>query len=57
MSEMISEIAAHFISAGRTPQEKEARSSAACSAWNLACVSPDPGQAYKSKPAMKRLPW
>ena len=36
MSEMISEIAASFISGGKTPEEKENRLSAACSAWNMA---------------------
>lgn len=39
MSEMISEMASGFISVGRTPDEKEARLTAACSAWNMACVS------------------
>ena len=41
MSGMISELAANFIRFGRTPEEKEARLTAACSAWNLACVSPE----------------
>jgi hypothetical protein len=41
MSEMISEMASNFISFGRTPEEKDARLTAACSAWNLACVSPE----------------
>lgn len=39
MSEMISDMAANFISFGRTAQEKEARLTAACSAWNMACMS------------------
>jgi hypothetical protein len=41
MSEMISEIAANFIGFGRTPEEKDARLTAACSAWNMACMSPE----------------
>ena len=41
MSEMISEMAAHFISVGKTPEEKQSRLTAACSAWNMACGSPD----------------
>jgi len=41
MSEMISEMAAHFISGGKTPEEKHHRLSAACSAWNMACGSPE----------------
>jgi hypothetical protein len=39
MSEMISEMAASFISGGKTPEEKHHRLTAACSAWNMACVS------------------
>jgi len=39
MSEMISEMAASFISGGRTPEEKHHRLTAACSAWNMACGS------------------
>jgi hypothetical protein len=41
MSEMISEIAASFISGGKTPEEKHRRLTAACSAWNMACGSPE----------------
>jgi hypothetical protein len=41
MSEMISEMAAPFISAGKTPEEKHHRLTAACSAWNMACGSPE----------------
>src|SRR5471030_627348 len=39
MSEMISEMAASFISGGRTSEEKHHRLTAACSAWNMACGS------------------
>ena len=41
MSEMISEMAAPFISQGKTPEEKQSRLTAACSAWNMACGSPE----------------
>ena len=41
MSEMISEMAGHFISLGKTPEEKHSRLTAACSAWNMACGSPE----------------
>ena len=41
MSEMISEMAAHFIRVGKTPDEKQSRLTAACSAWNMACGSPE----------------
>jgi hypothetical protein len=41
MSEMISEMAADFISVGKTPEEKQSRLTAACSAWNMACGSPE----------------
>ena len=41
MSEMISEIAANFISVGKTADEKQSRLTAACSAWNMACGSPE----------------
>ena len=41
MSEMISEIAAGFISFGKTAEDKQNRLTAACSAWNIACGSPD----------------
>ena len=41
MSEMISEIAAGFIGLGKTAEEKQSRLTAACSAWNMACGSPE----------------
>jgi hypothetical protein len=41
MSEMISEMAAPFISEGKTSEEKHHRLTAACSAWNMACGSPE----------------
>jgi hypothetical protein len=41
MSEMISEMAGHFISVGKTPEEKQSRLTAACSAWITACGSPE----------------
>jgi hypothetical protein len=41
MSEMISEMAAPLISEGKTPEEKQSRLTAACSAWNMACGSPE----------------
>jgi len=41
MSEMISEMAANFISEGKTPEEKHHRLTGACSAWNMACCSPE----------------
>ena len=41
MSEMISEMAASFISGGKTPEEKENRLTAACSAWSMATGSPE----------------
>src|ERR1700730_4605232 len=41
MSEMISEMTAPFISEGKTPAEKHHRLTAACSAWNMACGSPE----------------
>jgi hypothetical protein len=41
MSDMISEMAAQFISVGTTPEEKQSRLTAACSAWNMACGSPE----------------
>jgi hypothetical protein len=41
MSEMISEMSAPFISEGKTPEEKHHRLTAACSAWNMACGSPE----------------
>ncbi len=41
MSEMISEMAAGFLGVGKTIEEKQNRLNAACSAWNLACGSPE----------------
>jgi len=41
MSEMISEMAANFISEGKTPEDKHHRLTAACSAWNMTCCSPE----------------
>jgi hypothetical protein len=41
MSQMISEMAAHFIGVGQTAEDKHHRLTAACSAWNMACGSPD----------------
>jgi hypothetical protein len=41
MSEMVSEMAAGFISEGTTPEEKHHRLAAASSAWNMACGSPE----------------
>jgi hypothetical protein len=41
ISEMISEIAAGFIGVGKTAEEKQSRLTAACSAWNIACGSPE----------------
>jgi hypothetical protein len=41
MSEMISGMAAPFISEGKTLEEKQSRLTAACSAWNMACGSPE----------------
>jgi hypothetical protein len=41
MSEMISEMAADFIGLGDTAEEKQNRLNAACSAWNMACGSPE----------------
>ena len=40
MSEMISEIGAGFIAAGKTLAERQNRLTAVCSAWNMACASP-----------------
>ena len=41
MSEMISEMAAPFISEGKTPEEKHHCLNADCSACNMACGSPE----------------
>jgi hypothetical protein len=44
MSELISEMAADFIGLGITAEEKQNRLTAACSAWNMACGSPEERQ-------------
>lgn len=41
MSEMISEMAGGFINVGKTPEEKQNRLTAVCSAWNMACGLPE----------------
>lgn len=41
MSEMISEIGAGFISVGKTLDQRQNRLTAVCSAWNMACDSPE----------------
>jgi hypothetical protein len=41
MSEMISEMAADFLGVGKTIEQKQNRLNAACSAWNMACGSPE----------------
>src|SRR5277367_5712907 len=41
MSEMISEMAAGFLRRGDSIEERQNRLNAACSAWNMACVSPE----------------
>ena len=41
MSEMISEMAAGFLGVGDTIGERQNRLNAACSAWNMACRSPE----------------
>ena len=46
MSEMISEMAEAFIGVGKTPEEKQSRLTAACSAWNMACGSPEDRQRH-----------
>jgi hypothetical protein len=44
MSEMISEMAAGFLWVGDTLGERQNRLNAACSAWNMACGSPETRQ-------------
>src|SRR5450755_2212755 len=44
MSEMISEMAAGFLWVGDTIGERQNRLNAACTAWNMACGSPDTRQ-------------
>src|SRR3954468_14715482 len=41
MSEMISEMAGNFIGVGKSAEEKQSRLTATCSAWNMACGSPE----------------
>ena len=41
MSEMISEMAAGFVWVGDTIDQRQNRLNAACSAWNMACASPE----------------
>ena len=41
MSEMISAMAAGFLGVGDTIGERQNRLNAACSAWNMACGSPE----------------
>jgi hypothetical protein len=41
MSEMISEMAAGFLGVGDSLAERQNRLIAACTAWNMACVSPE----------------
>jgi hypothetical protein len=41
MSEMITEMAAGFLGVGNTMGERQNRLNAACTAWNLACGSPE----------------
>jgi hypothetical protein len=46
LSEMILEMAGQFISVGKTPEEKQSRLTAACSAWNMACGAPEDRQRH-----------
>jgi hypothetical protein len=41
ISEMISEMAAGFLGVGDTIEERQNRLNAACTAWNMACGSPE----------------
>jgi len=41
MSEMISEMAVGFLAVGNTVGERENRLNATCTAWNMACGSPE----------------
>jgi hypothetical protein len=49
MSEMISEMAAGFLGVGDTLGERQNRLNAACSAWNMACCSPEVRQRQLQK--------
>jgi hypothetical protein len=44
MSEMISEMGAGFVGVGNTISERQNRLNAACTAWNIACGSPEARQ-------------
>ena len=44
MSEMISDMAAGFLGVGDTIGERQNRLNAACTAWNMACASPEARQ-------------
>lgn len=41
LSEMILEVADGFIRVGKTTGERQNRLNAACTAWNIACASPE----------------
>lgn len=41
MSENISKMAGEFLDAGRSVEERQNRLNAACSAWNMACSTPE----------------
>jgi hypothetical protein len=41
MSEMISKMAAGFLGAGDSIEERQNRLNAACTAWNMSCRSPE----------------
>ena len=41
MSEIIGDFAGDFIGMGDTPEEKQSLLNAACSAWSIACHSPE----------------
>jgi hypothetical protein len=49
MSEMISEMAAGFLGVGDTIGERQNRLNAACTAWNMACGSPEVRQQQLEK--------
>ncbi len=41
VSDMVWEFAGQFIGGGETPEDKQDRLNAACSAWNIACNPPE----------------
>jgi hypothetical protein len=41
MSKMISDMGAGFMSVGKSLEERQNRLTAVCSAWNMACASPE----------------